>query len=220
VRRQGGTTVVAIGRVWFAPTDTVSITTRPGTSGALTRRAGAITSLSVKTAADPVTTLHQSPDGLDVDPEQEKNGPGFVSMSETPGRGVGGALAGLEIEKAVFTDAVQSRGPPVRFSILGGFRSGARVTDLSTAQGNEIAFEAAMGPGLADNSVSIGSDGTTVARAGRSMLPQGMTQAFRLGNAFDFGYQRSFDFVRGAAGAGNRGLIRRDASLLPGRPPE
>ena len=309
---QGGTTTVEVGRVWFAATDTVTITTAPGTtdaSGAFIGGAGAITSLTVTTATGQVTTFFASPDGLDVDPDQEKNGADFFYISESPAAGIGGAYAGLQLEKLLISDVALAAGTLTTFSNTGGyapgtgpvtpqpqligtaaddtltgtagadvmdgragndtirslggndtvqggqgndrvdggggadrltggdgndrlvgaggndrlrgdagndvlvggagtdtltgglggdtfvFSAGDRVTDFNAAQGDQIAFDAALGLDLADITVTLSAAGTTIAWAGGSMLLQGVTLPFDLGNAFDFGYQPSFDFV-------------------------
>lgn len=309
---QGGTTTVEIGRVWFAATDTITITTAPGTTdltGAFIGGAGAITSLTVTTATGQVTTFFVSPDGLDVDPDQEKQGADFFYMSESPAAGIGGAYAGLQLEKLVFSDVPLVAGTLSTFGNTGGytpgtgpvvpqpqligtaaddtltgtaaanvmdgregndtirslggndtvqggqgndridggagadringgegddrlvgggggdrlrgdagndilvggagidiltgglggdtfvFSAGDRVTDFNAGQGDQIAFDVALGLDLAAITVTQSATGTTVAWAGGSMLLQGVTQPFDLGNAFDFGYQPSFDFV-------------------------
>lgn len=309
---QGLTTTVEIGRVWFGPTDTVRITTAPGTtdaSGAFVGGAGAITGFTVTTATGAVTNFFASPDGLDVDPDQAKQGPDFFYLSETPGPGIGGAYAGLVIEKVVVTDVALTMGAQVAFGNLGGFNPGTgpvapqptligtagndflfgtelgdymegrqgndtirsrggddtvlggagndridggdgndrlrggdgddrlvggrgndrlvgdagndildggngrdvltggsggdtfvfsngdRVTDFNAAEGDQIAFKAALGLSLADISITQTAIGTTVSWAGSTMFLQGVSQPFDFGNAFDFGYQPSFDFV-------------------------
>lgn len=303
---QGTSTVVEIGRVWFSATDTVSITFAPG---AIIGGNGAITALSVTTATGLVTTFFPSPNGLDIDPDQEKNGADFMYVSESPDAGIGGAYAGLQLEKIVISDVpllagslatfsnigayVGSAGPVVQPPVLIGdagnntltgteaadtmdgragndtirslggndsvqggqgndrvdagagsdlvrggdgndlmlggggsdrlfgdmgndlldggagrdrltggaggdtfvFGNGDTVTDFNASQGDQIAFNAALGLDLADISVTIGSTSTTISYAGQTMVLQGVTQPFDLGNAFDFGHVPSFDFI-------------------------
>lgn len=127
----GLTITVEIGRVWFAATDIVTITTRGGTtdpSGAFVGGNGAITGLSVTTAAGQTTTFFASPDGLDVDPDPSKQGADFFYISETPGIGVGGAYAGLKIEKIVVSDVALTARSLVVYDNGGGWIPGGGVS--------------------------------------------------------------------------------------------
>lgn len=121
---QGGTTTVEVGRVWFAATDTVTITFAPsaiGLDGAIIGGNGAVTALSVTTASGAVTTFYPSPDGLDIDPDGEKNGADFMYISESPDAGIGGAYAGLQLEKIIVSDVPLLAGANVPFSNLGSY---------------------------------------------------------------------------------------------------
>jgi Ca2+-binding RTX toxin-like protein len=127
-----GQTRVEIGRVWFLPTDTVTMTVAPGTfdpaTGAFIGGNGAITSLTVTTASGQVTTFFPSPNGLDVDVDQAKQGSSFFYIQETPEAGVGGAYAGLSIEKIVVSTTALTAGTSVGYDNLGGFTNGGTVT--------------------------------------------------------------------------------------------
>ena len=124
----GLTTRVEIGRVWFAATDTVTLTVAAGTfdpvTGALLGGNGAITGLTVKTAAGLVTTFGTSADGLDIDRNASKQGADFFYISETPGAGRGGAYGGLMIEKLVISDLPLSPRSTVTFDNGGGWTPG------------------------------------------------------------------------------------------------
>lgn len=310
-----GTTAVEIGRVWFAATDTVRITFAPATfdpiTGQLIGGAGAVTGLTVTTATGQVTTFGVSTaNPLDVDPDQSKNGSDFFYISESPAAGLGGAYAGLQLEKIVVSDVALIGGTSPLFTNAGGFsptggtvtppppqllgdaqdntltgtaagnrmdgregndtirslggndtvdggaggdridggtgndllRGGDgddrlvggtgndrlfgdegndvldggtgidqltgglggdtfvfgnsdRVLDFNAGQGDQIAFNAALGLDLTDLRVTIGATSTTVAWGAQSMTLVGVTSPFDLGNAFDFNYTPSFDFV-------------------------
>ncbi len=310
-----GTTTVEIGRVWFAATDTVKITFAPATfdpiTGQLIGGAGAVTGLTVTTATGQVTTFGVSTaNPLDVDPDQSKNGSDFFYISEAPAAGLGGAYAGLQLEKIVVADAALIGGTSPVFGNAGGFSptpgtinpplpqligdaqdntltgtdaaetmdgrqgndtirslggndtvaggdgndridagngndlvrggdgddrmlggagadrligdagndlldggagrdrltggtggdtfvfgNGDTATDFNALEGDQIAFNGALGLGLADITVTIGATGTTIAFAGQTMTLNGVTQPFDLGNAFDFGYAPSFEFL-------------------------
>ncbi|MGL5011338.1 MAG: calcium-binding protein [Paracoccaceae bacterium] len=127
-----GQTRVEIGRVWFQATDTVTMTVAPGTidpvTGAFMGGNGAITSLTVTTATGEVTTFFASPDGLDVDVDQAKQGSSFFYIQETPQPGTGGAYAGLSIEKIVVSATPLMAGTSVSYDNLGGFTGGGTVT--------------------------------------------------------------------------------------------
>jgi Ca2+-binding RTX toxin-like protein len=127
-----GQTRVEIGRVWFLATDTVTMTTAPGTfdpvTGAFLGGNGAITSLTVTTATGLVTTFFPSPNGLDVDVDQAKQGSSFFYIQETPEAGVGGAYAGLSIEKIVVSTTSLIAGTSTSYDNLGGFTNGGTVT--------------------------------------------------------------------------------------------
>jgi Ca2+-binding RTX toxin-like protein len=130
----GGNTTIEIGRVWFAATDTVTITFAPGSfdpiTGQLIGGAGAITGLTVTTATGLVTTFGVSTaNPLDVDPDQSKNGGDFFYISESPAAGLGGAYAGLQLEKIVVADVALTGGTSPIFSNAGGWLpTGGTVT--------------------------------------------------------------------------------------------
>lgn len=309
----GTNTVVEIGRVWFQATDTVTLTLAPGAvgpGGAILGGPGMVIGLTVTTADGRVTTFGASPDGLDIDPDQEKNGADFLYVSESPAAGIGGAYAGLQLEKIVVSDVPLTAGALQSFSSIGGylpatgsatppqpilignagnntlvgtanadtmdgrqgndtmfgragsdtmqggqgndrmdgglgndlmrggegnermlggagadrlfgdagddvldgglgrdiltgglggdtfvFGAGDTVRDFNAAQGDQIAFNAALGLDLADIRVATGATGTTITYAGQTMTLAGVTQPFDLGNAIVFDYVPSFDFV-------------------------
>jgi Ca2+-binding RTX toxin-like protein len=121
-----GTTAVEIGRVWFSATDTVNITFAPGSfdpvTGQLIGGAGAITGLTVTTATGQVTTFGVSTaNALDIDPDQSKNGSDFFYISESPAAGLGGAYAGLQLEKIVVSDVALIGGTSPIYNSNGGF---------------------------------------------------------------------------------------------------
>jgi Ca2+-binding RTX toxin-like protein len=123
---QGNTTTVEIGRVWFSATDTVTFTTTAtafDATGAFIGGAGSILSMSVTTADGRVTTFSGPTNPLDVDPDQSKQGPDFFYVSESPAAGVGGAYAGLQLEKIIVSDVALQPGTQVPFSNVGGFAS-------------------------------------------------------------------------------------------------
>lgn len=123
------TTAVEIGRVWFSASDTVRITFAPGSfdpvSGQLVGGAGAVTGLTVTTADGRTTNFGASlANPLDVDPDGSKNGADFFYISESPSAGVGGAYAGLQLEKIVVSDASLANLPinrTLNYSNLGGY---------------------------------------------------------------------------------------------------
>jgi hypothetical protein len=70
------------------------------------------------------------------------------------------------------------------------------VLDFNASEGDQIAFNGALGLDVADLTVTIGATGTTISVGAQSMTLAGVTQPFDLGNAFDFGYVPSnFDFL-------------------------
>lgn len=120
------TTSVEVGRVWFRATDTVRITFAPASfnaqTGALIGGAGAVIGLTVTTAAGQVTTFGvSSANALDVDPDQSKNGADFFYISESPAVGVGGAYAGLQLEKILVADLPLTAASLVPFTNTGGY---------------------------------------------------------------------------------------------------
>lgn len=121
----GNTVAIEIGRVWFKATDTVQVTFAPGSfdpTGVLIGGAGAVTGLTVTTAAGQVTTFGVSTaNTLDVDPDQSKNGSDFFFISESPAAGIGGAYAGLQLEKIVVADDALTTMTSPLFSSLGGY---------------------------------------------------------------------------------------------------
>lgn len=125
--QENGTTVtVEIGRVWFSATDTVTFTAAPGTfdplTGAFIGGAGSITGLTVTTALGQVTTFGVSAaNGLDVDPDQAKNGGDFMYVSESPAAGLGGAYAGIQLEKMLISDVPLIAGTSPVFSSIGNW---------------------------------------------------------------------------------------------------
>lgn len=117
-------TTVEIGRVWFSATDTVTLTLAPsafGPNGQILGGNGAITSLTVTTASGQVTTFGPSPNGLDVDPDTSKQGADYFYISESPQPGVGGAYAGLQLEKIIVSDSILTAGSLVPYNNGGGY---------------------------------------------------------------------------------------------------
>jgi Ca2+-binding RTX toxin-like protein len=125
--QENGTTVtVEIGRVWFAASDTVTFTAAPGAfdplTGAFVGGAGSITGLTVTTALGQVTTFGVgTATPLDVDPDQAKNGADFMYVSESPAAGLGGAYAGIQLEKILISDQPLTAGTSPVFSAIGNW---------------------------------------------------------------------------------------------------
>jgi Ca2+-binding RTX toxin-like protein len=125
--QENGTNVtVEVGRVWFSATDTVTITAAPGAfdpvTGAFVGGAGSIIGLTVTTATGEVTTFGVSTaNSLDVDPDQAKNGGDYMYISESPAAGLGGAYAGLQLEKMLISDVPLTAGLPTTFSAIGNW---------------------------------------------------------------------------------------------------
>jgi Ca2+-binding RTX toxin-like protein len=121
----GLNTIVEIGKVWFDPTDTVTITFAPGSfsaTGELIGGAGSVIGLTVTTVTNQVTTFGvSSANPLDVDPDQSKNGGEFFYISESPAVGIGGAYAGLQLEKIVVSDQVLSAITSPLYLNIGGY---------------------------------------------------------------------------------------------------
>lgn len=132
--QENGTTItVEIGRVWFTATDTVTLTAAPGAidpvTGAFVGGPGSIIGLTVTTASGQTTTFGVSAaNGLDVDPDQAKNGGDFMYISESPAAGLGGAYAGLQLEKILVSDVALVGGTSPVFSALGNWLPDAGVT--------------------------------------------------------------------------------------------
>lgn len=188
----GGSNVTAtIGRVYFKPTDTVTIEVAPWAfdplTGAFVGGNGAILSLTVTTADGQVTVFDPSPDGLDVDPDASKQGADIIYVSEAPGVGVGGAYAGLNIEKLLFSDQSLTAGANVLFGSGGGQVPGFQgpIIDPGTAlagggtPGNDILNGTAnadliqagegndMVYGLGGDDSLVGGDGSDVLDGGQ-----------------------------------------------------
>lgn len=163
------TTTVEIGRVWFLATDTVTITFAPGSfstlTGALIGGAGAVIGLTVTTQTGRVTTFGvSSANPLDVDPDPSKNGGDFFYISESPAAGIGGAYAGLQLEKIVVSDQRLSTNSLLPFSSTGGYvPPGVAITPppprLTGTAGNDVL----SGTTLAD--VMSGLDGNDSIRS-------------------------------------------------------
>jgi Ca2+-binding RTX toxin-like protein len=132
--QENGTNVtVEIGRVWFSATDTVTLTAAPGAidpvTGAYVGGAGSIIGLTVTTATGQVTTFGVSAaNALDVDPDQAKNGGDFMYISESPAAGLGGAYAGLQLEKILVSDVPLVGGTSPTFSAIGNWVPNGGVT--------------------------------------------------------------------------------------------
>lgn len=133
--QENGTAItVEIGRVWFSATDTVTLVAGPGAvdpvTGAYVGGAGSIVGLTVTTAAGQVTTFGVSTaNPLDVDPDQSKNGGDFMYISESPAAGIGGAYAGLQLEKILVSDVPLVAGTSPIFDGIGNWvPTGSSVT--------------------------------------------------------------------------------------------
>lgn len=208
-----GTAAIEIGRVWFSATDTVTLTFAPGAfdpmTGALVAGAGAVTGLSVTTATGQVTTFGVSAaNALDVDPDQSKNGGDFFYISESPAVGIGGAYAGLQLEKIVVVDSALTAGTSPIFSTLGGWVPGTVPPPLPPLVDGRTPIYGTPDDdilrGTAANEALFGEDGNDrmTAAGGNDLLFGG------LGNdAMDGGAGRDSltggdgnDLLRGAAG--------------------
>ena len=190
---QGRRTRIEIGQVWFASTDTVTIETDPSAGPARAFRGGegAVVSLTVRTADGRVTTFFPSPDGLDVDPDQSKQGPDFFFISETPESGQGGAYAGLDIEKIVVADRSLTAGETFTFENGGFYRfeggpqgggngqSGGSGPDEIVGRGGRDRIEGDDGDdrldgrGGSDTLVGGSGDDTLLGRGGKDSLEGG-----------------------------------------------
>lgn len=173
------TTTVEIGRVWFAATDTVTITFAPlsfdPVTGQLVGGAGAVTGLTVTTATGQVTTFGVSvANPLDVDPDQSKNGGDFFYISESPAAGVGGAYAGLQLEKIVVSDVALVGGTSPIFTNAGGFvPATGTVTppapQLQGTNGNDVL----TGTAGADTMNGLDGEDRITAQAGNDLVRGG-----------------------------------------------
>jgi Ca2+-binding RTX toxin-like protein len=184
-----GTTTVEIGRSWFAATDTVTLTFAPGSfdpvTGALTGGAGTITGLTVTTAAGQVTTFGASTaNPLDVDPDPSKNGGDFFYISESPQPGVGGAYAGLQLEKIVVADVSLLAGTSPVFSNAGFYLPPGGVTPppgggLTGTDGNDSLTGTAAGETMRgldgnDRILSLGGADTVFGGNGNDIVDGGV----------------------------------------------
>lgn len=179
--QENGTTVtVEIGKVWFSATDTVTLTAAPGAvdpvTGAYAGGAGSIIGLSVTTAAGQVTTFGVSAaNPLDVDPDQSKNGGDFMYISESPAAGLGGAYAGVQLEKILVSDVPLIAGTSPVYSGIGNWvASGGSVTQppapslTGTAQDDTL-----TGTAGADAMAGLAGNDTMRSLAGNDTLDGG-----------------------------------------------
>jgi len=202
-------TTVEIGKVWFLATDTVAITFAPGSfstlTGALIGGAGAVIGLTVTTQSGRVTTFGvSSANSLDVDPDQSKNGGDFFYISETPAVGLGGAYAGLQLEKIVVTDQLLSANSLLPFSSTGGYvPPGGSVTPppprLTGTAGNDVLSGTTLADtmsGLDGNDAirSLGGNDTVSGGRGDDIIDGGAGNDALNGNDGN-------DLLWGAAGA-------------------
>lgn len=185
------TTSVEVGRVWFSATDTVRITFAPASfsaqTGALIGGAGAVIGLTVTTAAGQVTTFGvSSANALDVDPDQSKNGADFFYISESPAVGVGGAYAGLQLEKILVADQPLTAASLVPFNNTGGY----------------LPTTGSVTPPLPQLTGTAGDDVLTGTAAGDTMNGLNGNDAIRSlgGNDIVFGGDGN-DIIDGGAGA-------------------
>jgi Ca2+-binding RTX toxin-like protein len=203
------TTAVEIGRVWFAATDTVRITFAPFTFDALTGQliggAGAVTGLTVTTATGQVTTFGVSAaNPLDVDPDQSKNGSDFFYISESPAAGIGGAYAGLQLEKIVVADTALIGGTTPLFGNTGGYQPAAGTVtppppQLQGTNDNDVltgtsAADTMNGLNGDDSIKSLGGNDTVNGGEGNDIIDGGLGADRLFGGAGN-------DLLWGAAGA-------------------
>jgi Ca2+-binding RTX toxin-like protein len=180
-QENGPNVTVEIGRVFFAATDIVTLTAAPGAidpvTGAFVGGAGSITGLTVTTATGQVTTFGVSTaNPLDVDPDQSKNGSDFMYISESPAAGLGGAYAGLQLEKILVSDVSLIGGTSPVFSGLGNWVPNAGVTPpppapplLNGGAANDTLTGTAMGEamnGFAGNDIIRAQAGNDTVNGG------------------------------------------------------
>jgi Ca2+-binding RTX toxin-like protein len=169
----GTTTTVEVGRVWFAATDVVTMTLAPGAIGAtgsIIGGPGAITALSVTTASGQVTSFFPSPDGLDIDPDQEKNGADFFHISESPDAGVGGAYAGLQLEKLLISDTPLIAGAQTSFGNLGGYVGAAGPVTPAPRLIGDALDNSLTGTAAADRMEGRAGNDTILSQAGNDTV--------------------------------------------------
>ena len=174
----GLTTSVEFGRVWFSATDTVTVTLSPAAldaaTGAIVGGAGTVLGLSVTTADGRVTTFSQPTNPLDIDPDQSKQGSDFFYISESPAPGMGGAYAGLQLEKLVISATPVIAGTTVPYSSVGGFTGVPAVQPPApvTLTGNS-ADNTLTGNDLANVMSGLNGNDTMSGRGGNDTMSGG-----------------------------------------------
>jgi Ca2+-binding RTX toxin-like protein len=180
-KENGSTVTVEVGRVWFAATDTVTLTAAPGAidpvTGAYVGGAGSIIGLTVTTASGQVTTFGVSAaNALDVDPDQSKNGGDFMYISESPAAGVGGAYAGLKLEKILVSDVPLVAGTSPVYDGTGYWIPDAGVIRPPTGSGQLNGTpdnDTMTGTSAADKMNGFAGNDTIVSRGGNDTVKGG-----------------------------------------------
>lgn len=204
----GLTTRVEIGRVWFSASDTVTLTLAPGAidpaTGAVVGGAGTVLGLTVTAADGRVTTFTQPTNPLDIDPDQSKQGPEFFYISESPAPGMGGAYAGLQLEKIVISTPPLIAGTTVPYTSVGGF-TGAPVVEppLPVSFVGNSADNLLNGNDLANTMAGNGGNDTMSGRGGNDSMSGGSGD-----DGMDGGTGR--DTMSG--GSGNDTMFGRDGN--------
>lgn len=180
--QENGTTVtVEIGRVWFSASDTVTLVAGPGAvdpvTGAYVGGAGSIVGLTVTAATGQVTSFGVSAaNPLDVDPDQSKNGGDFMYISESPAAGIGGAYAGLQLEKILVSDVPLGAGTQPVFSGIGNWMPNAGVTPPAPTGPNLIGTpqdDTLTGRAVADRMDGGDGNDTLLSRGGNDTVAGG-----------------------------------------------
>ena len=203
------TTSVEIGKVWFLATDKVTITFAPqsfdAVTGELIGGSGAVVGLTVTTQSGQVTTFGvSSANALDVDPDQSKNGGDFFYISESSAAGIGGAYAGLQLEKIVVSDQFLSANTLLPFTNTGGYiPTGASITppppSLTGTAGNDVLTGTTLANTMSgldgnDSIRSLGGNDTVSGGRGNDIIDGGAGNDVLIGNDGN-------DLLWGAAGA-------------------
>lgn len=178
-QENGLNVTVEIGRVWFSATDTVTLTAAPGAvdpvTGAFVGGAGSIIGLTVTTATGQVTTFGVSAaNGLDVDPDQAKNGSDFMYVSESPAAGLGGAYAGLQLEKILVSSVPLTAGTSPVFNSVGNWQpDGATVTPPPPQLTGTAADDVLTGTAAADTMSGLNGNDNIRSLGGNDLVRGG-----------------------------------------------
>lgn len=174
--QENGTTItVEIGRVWFQATDTVTMTAAPGAvdplTGAFVGGPGSIIGFTVTTALGQVTTFGVSAaTGLDVDPDQAKNGADFMYISESPAAGLGGLYAGVQLEKMLVSDVSLTAGTSPVFSAIGNWVANGGVTPPPPKLTGTPADDSLTGTEAANRMNGFGGNDTILSLGGNDTV--------------------------------------------------